>query len=203
MIHDRRKADAADAAQIRDGERAAFHIGGREFLVARLLRELRQLDRQFDNVFLVHIANHRNQQAAIGIGGNADVDVLLVDDFFFLHIDAGVELRENFQRRGADFQRDRGDRHLAAGFFGLGSEARAQLLEFGDVGAVVLRDVRNRVPGFGEMLGGFAANSAHGDALDLAPLGEIGKLAAEQSVRRAAGLARRSLQREQSLWRKP
>ena len=53
------------------------------------------------------------------------------------------------QRRGTDLQRDRGHRHLAAGLFGLGSESRAQLLKFGNVGAVMLRDMRNRVPGFG------------------------------------------------------
>ena len=176
MIHDRSESDAANASEVGDGERAAFHVGGSEFLLARLLGELRQLDRQFDDVFLVDVANHRNQQSAIGVGRNADVDVLLVDDFFFLDVDAGIELRKDFERRGADFQCDRGDRHLAAGFFGLGSEARAQLLEFGDVGAVVLGDVRDRVPGFGQMLGSLAANSAHGDALDLAPLREIGKL---------------------------
>ena len=162
--------------RLRDGECAAFHIGGRQFLVARLLRELRQLDSEFDDVLFVHIANHRNKQAAIRVGGHADVDVLLVDDFFFFDVDAGIELREDFERRGADFQRDRGDRHLAASLFGLGSETRAQLLEFGDVGAVMLRDMRNRVPRFGEMFGSFAPHAAHRNALDLAPFGKVGKL---------------------------
>ena len=55
-----------------------------------------------DDIFLIDIANHWHQQTAVGIDGNADVDVLLVDDLVFRHVDAGVELRENFQRRDAD-----------------------------------------------------------------------------------------------------
>src|SRR5271165_32629 len=199
MIHDGRKTHAANAPEIGDGERAPFHIGGRQFFLACFLRELRQLDRQFDNVFLVDVANHRNQQAAVSIGGHADVDVLLVDDFFFVEVDAGVELRKNFQCRGADFQRDRGDGHFAAGFFGLRSKAGAQLFEFGNVGAVVLRDVRNRVPGFGQMLGGLAANSAHRDALDLAPLGEVGQLRLSKMSGARRGLGRGRSRGEQGL----
>ena len=161
----------------------------RDFLVACLLRELRQLHRQLDDIFLVHVADHRNQQAAIGIRRDADMDVLLVDDFFFLHIDGGVELRKYFERCGADFQSNRGHGHLAAGLFGLGSETRPQVLEFRDVGAVMLRDVGDRVPGFGEMFGGFAANPAHGNALDFSPLGEIGQLGCDEmsGARRSLG----------------
>ena len=81
-----------------------------------------------------------------------------------------------FERGGADFQSDGGDGHFSAGLFGLGGEAGAQLFKFGDVGAVVLRDVRNRVPGFGQMFGCLAAHSAHGDAFNFAPLGKIWKL---------------------------
>ncbi len=161
MIHNGRKADAANAAQICDGESSTFHIGGGQFFVTRLLGELRQLDRQFDDVLLVDIADHGDEQAAIGVSSNANINVLLVDNFFFVDVDAGVELRKNFERRGADFQRDGSDRHLATGFFGFGGEAGSQVFEFGDVGAVVLRDVWNRVPGFGKVLGGFTANAAH------------------------------------------
>src|SRR5580658_7780079 len=176
MIHDRRKANAADSAEICNGESPALHFFGRDFLVTRFLRELRQLDRQFDYVFLVDVANHWNEQTAICVGGHADIDVLLVDDLFLLDIDAGIELRKYIQGRGTNFQSDRGDRHLATSLFGFRSEAGTELFEFSDVGAVVLRYVRNRVPGFGQVLGSFAANAAHGDAFDFAPLGEVGKL---------------------------
>ena len=77
------------------------HIVGRELLIARLLGELRQFGREFDDVLLVDVANDRHQQAAIGVDRDADVDVLLVDDFFFLDVDAGIELREDLQRRSA------------------------------------------------------------------------------------------------------
>src|SRR5207248_1499035 len=90
-------------------------------------------------------------------------------------IDGGVELWEDFQGSGADFQGDSGDRHFAAGLFGFGSEARAQLFEFSNVGAIMLRDMRNRIPGFGQMLGRLAANAAHRDMFNLSPFGKIGK----------------------------
>ena len=64
----------------------------------------------------------------------------------------------------------------------------AQLLERGDVGLVVLGDVRDDVPGVAEMLGGLAADVAERLALDLAPLREIGKrlLLRGRAGRRAA-----------------
>src|SRR4029077_2079977 len=102
--------------------------------------------------------------------------VLLVNDLFFFNVDAGVELREDLESRGADFECDCRDGHLAARFFGLGSETGAQLLEFGDVSTVVLGHMRNRVPGFGHMLRGLPPNAAHRYTFDLAPLREIRKV---------------------------
>ena len=118
----------------------------RDFFLAGLQGKLRQLDREFDNIFFIHVADDGDEQAAIRVGGDADIDVLLIDDFFLLHVDGGVELGEDFEGGGADFEGDGGDGHFAAGLFGLGSEAGAQLFEFGDIGAVVLGDVRNGVP---------------------------------------------------------
>ena len=54
-----------------------------------------------------------------------------------------------------------------------GRETGAQLFEFGDVSFIVLGDVGNRGPRLPQMLGGFAAHAANGNALDLSPLGEI------------------------------
>jgi hypothetical protein len=79
-------------------------------------------------------------------------------------------------RAGADFERDRRHCHLAAGLLSLGTETRPQLLECRNVSAVVLGDMWNRVPCFGQMLSGLPPDAAHGNALDLAPLREIGKV---------------------------
>src|SRR5712692_7547691 len=173
VVHNRSKADSTDPAQIRNRESAAFHLYRRQLLLPRLLGQLGQFHGQFDDVLLIYISNDGHQQAAIRVCRNTDMDVLFVDDFFLLHINAGVELREYFECSRAYLQRNRGDGHLATSFFGFGSETRSQLLEFRNVGAVMLCDVRNRVPCFGEMLCRLAPHSAHGNPLDLSPLAKI------------------------------
>src|SRR5205809_302899 len=138
-----RQSSSANSAEIRNGESSAFHVGWAELFIARLLRKPGQLCRQFHDIFLIHIANHGYQQPAIGIHRDANVDELLVNDFLLLHVDAGVELRKYLQSGSANFQRDGGHGHLAASLLRLRSKAGAQLLELGDVGFVVLGDVRD------------------------------------------------------------
>src|SRR5579862_3123462 len=50
------------------------------------------------------------------------------------------------------------------------------MLEFRDVGFIVLRDVGNRGPRLPQMFGSLAAYSADRNALDLSPLGKIWQL---------------------------
>ena len=67
-------------------------------------------DSSIDNlrdVLRVGVANHRHEQAAIGIDRDADVHVLLVDDLVGRQIDRRVELREDLERGGDDLHRDR------------------------------------------------------------------------------------------------
>ena len=165
---------------------------GRKFLVARFFRELGQFGGQLDDVFLVDIAHHRHQQTTVGIDRNPDMDVLLVDDFLFRHVNAGVELGKDLESRSADFQGDGGHGHFSAGFGGSRSKARPQLLEFGDVGVILLGDVGNGVPGFAQMLGRFPAHPAHGDALDFSPFGEVGQGGLGKARRSGAPRARPS-----------
>ena len=96
MIDDRRKARAANAAEIRNRERAAFHLRGCQFAVARFFRKLCHLRCQLDDVFLVDIANYRHKQSAIGVDCDPNVDVPLVNNFFFPHINRCIELRKDF-----------------------------------------------------------------------------------------------------------
>ena len=99
------------------------------------------------HALLVDVADDRHQQAAIGVDGDADVDVLLEDDRFAGHVDRGVELRELLERRGSHLERHRRDRQLALRLrLEALAELLAQLLEIGDVGLLVLRDVRDRRP---------------------------------------------------------
>ena len=82
-------------------------------------------------------------------------------------------MRENLQGGCADLECNGGNRHFASRFFSLGRKAGTQLLKLRDIRTVVLGDVRNCVPSFRKMLGSLAAYSAHRDAFDLSPLGEI------------------------------
>ena len=123
----------------------------------------------------VDVADHRHQQAAFGVDGDADVDALLVDDLVVRHVDRRIELREPLEGAGDDLQRDGRHRQLAARLLGLRSVLLAQRLELGDVGLVVLRDVRDRLPGVAEMLRRLAADVGHRLAFDFAPFREVGQ----------------------------
>ena len=116
--------------------------------VARLLGELAELRGELEDALLVDVADDRHQQAAIGVDGDADVDVLLEDHRLAGHVDRRVELRERLERRRP--------RTLSANAVTVSlplrlrlealAELLAQRLEVGDVGLVVLRDVRDAGP---------------------------------------------------------
>ena len=73
-VDDRRERRAADAAEVGDREAAALHLVERQLAGARLLRRLRQLDRQLDDALAIDVADDRHEQAALGVDGDADVD---------------------------------------------------------------------------------------------------------------------------------
>ena len=54
-----------------------------------------------------------------------------------------------------------------------GRKAGAQLLEFRDVGVVLLRNMRDRIPCFPHMLRSLAPHSTNGNALNLSPFAEV------------------------------
>ena len=56
-------------------------ISSSDSLPVRAFSEsLGQLDGQIEDALLIDVADHRHQQPAIGVHGDADVDGLLVDD---------------------------------------------------------------------------------------------------------------------------
>ena len=79
------------------------------------------------------------------------------------------------QRSRNDFHGDGGDGEVTACGLDHLAVAAAQVLETGDVGVFLLRDVRDVQPGSREVLGRLATHRAHRHALDLAPLGEVGQ----------------------------
>jgi hypothetical protein len=169
--HDRREADAADAAQVADREAAARHVVERDLAVARLLGDLRHLPAEVVHAFLVHVAQHRHDQAALGIDGDADVAIMLGDEPLVGQVEAGVELRKLAQGDRAGLDDKGGDRQLLP-FLRL---LLAERLDVGDVGQVMMRDVRNGPPGERHRLGRFAADRLDRVELDRPPLLEVGQ----------------------------
>ena len=86
-------------------KRSALHLVERQLARLRLLGDLLQLRRELHDVLLVHVADHRHEQAGLGVDRDADVDVLLEDDLFVRNVDGRIELREYLERRRDDFQR--------------------------------------------------------------------------------------------------
>ena len=172
-VDDRREGSAADAAEVGDGEPTPLHLVERQLAAARLFRGLGQLRRQLEDPLRVDIPHDRHEQTALCVGGDADVNRLFVDDLVSRLVDRRIELRKLLQRRSDDLQRDRGHRQLAAQLFGLGTVLLPEPFERGDVGLVVLRDMRDHVPGIAEMLRRFSADVAHRLTFDLAPFREV------------------------------
>ena len=123
-------------------------ISSSESLPARAFSaSWRELGRELQHALLVDVADDRHQQAAIGVDGDADVDVLLEDHRLAGHVDRRVDLRERLERRGGDLERHRRHRQLALRLrLEALAELLAQRLEIGDVGLLVLRDVRHGGP---------------------------------------------------------
>ena len=96
------------------------------------------------NAHPVDVAHDRHDQAALGVDGHADVDVLLVDDLLVLHVDRGVHQRMQLERLGHGLHHEGHHRELDFGADVVGQPALANPLQLGDVGVVEIGDVRNR-----------------------------------------------------------
>ena len=166
---------AADAAQVGDGKAAAGHLGGAQLAGAGARRNLAQGGGDFDDVLAVGVADHRHQETAVGVDGDADGAVALVDHRGARQVDAGVELRKHLQGGGQHLDQDGGHGELAAGRLGARRVALAQLLQLGDVRLVELGDRRDGLPGRGQMGRGGAAHGVHRLFLDRSPLRKIGQ----------------------------
>ncbi len=93
---------------------------------------------------LVAVADHRHHQAVRRVGGEADVPVLLQHQR--VAVEAGVELGELLQRGHRRLHHEGQHADLDAALFQLLVHLHAELLEVGDVGLVVRRDMRDDDP---------------------------------------------------------
>jgi len=113
------------------------------------LRYLRHLLADVINALLVHVAQLRHHEAALGIDRDAEVVVVLLDQFAFHGVEAAVELRHLLEDDGTRLEHESGDGELAGPLRFL---LFAERLNVGDVGDVVLRDVRDHVPAHAQMV---------------------------------------------------
>src|SRR4051812_8447255 len=78
-VDDRREARAADAAERRDRERRALHVGAAELARARLARQLAQILGDLQDALGVGVLDDRDHEPVRRVGGEADVVVALED----------------------------------------------------------------------------------------------------------------------------
>src|SRR6202012_4190502 len=97
-IDDRRKRGPTNAAQTRDGEAAALHLGGSQFPGAGLLGQLAEYARYRVDILAVRIVDDRHDQPIGCIGSKPNMDVLLENKIAALGVQRSVEQRKLLQR---------------------------------------------------------------------------------------------------------
>ena len=148
LVDDRRERRAADAAQVGDREAAALHLVERELAGARLLGQLRSAPRR------ARCTPFLSTSRRTGTSRPRSVSTATPMWTYCLRITASPAMSTealncgNFLSAAAsDLERDRGDGQLAASSAPRAlAELLAQRLEVGDVGLLVLGDVRDRRP---------------------------------------------------------
>jgi hypothetical protein len=112
---------------------------GPSLTVARLRRDRHELAAQLDDALAVGVADHRHDQPARGLVGDADVVVALDDDRVLLGGQRAIELRVLFERRddGLDQERQQRDPVGVAVGLGRGVQSLAVGVQVGDVRLVV------------------------------------------------------------------
>src|SRR5207244_2328855 len=100
VVDDRNRAGATERADVGDRERPPAQVVERRLARADALRERRQLALQLDERLSIDVADHRDDQAALGRHRDAEMAVPLEDELARRRIEAGVELRVLLEREG-------------------------------------------------------------------------------------------------------
>ena len=104
-----RKQRAVDAA-VGDGENAAAEVLDLDFPFARFHRVIDEVALDFGEGFLIRIANHRHDQAALRADRDADVVVVVLDEIVAIH--AAVDRRHGLERADRGFDEERHEAEL-------------------------------------------------------------------------------------------
>ncbi|ABU78443.1 hypothetical protein ESA_03221 [Cronobacter sakazakii ATCC BAA-894] len=147
-VHDRREVGGAQAADAGDGEAAALHFAGGQLAIARFFGDGHQLARKLDDAFLVHIFEHRYNQAVRGIHRHADVDVFFQRQTLTVFRQRAVKARHLLKGSGNGFhdEDNRGDLHIQLTLLSFGVLLLTERFQIGDIGFVEVRNVRDHHP---------------------------------------------------------
>ena len=183
-VDDRRKAATADATEVGDREGSALHFIRSQPFRARAVGEVIERYRNLSQILRVGIADDRYQKTTLGVHSDPDVDRVAEDHFLPCHVDRGVEHRVRLEGGGNNLDQQCGHRKLAAGGRYPFLVRLPELLEVGDIGDLVVGDMRNREPGPGKVLCRQLADFGHRLPVDRSETLEIRQL---EGQRRASG----------------
>src|SRR6266705_4702212 len=194
-IDDRREPRAADAAQAGDAEGASAHIVGLELLFPRPLGDFGELAREVEHAFAVGVADHRHHKPLRRVHRDAYVEVLLDDQVLAGPVERRVEIRELLERVGASLHQERERGELEALLFGDLRLLLAVSFQLGDVGLVVLGDMRDPDPVAAQIPSRKFPDARQRPDFDRPELGEVdlrpvGEIEAQSAAR--GGARRRS-----------
>ena len=159
-VEDRGAEERAEDPAVGDREGATAEFFDRQFVVADGIGEA--FDFSFDPAegHVLNLMQHRHGQPALGTDGDAEIDVLVIDDILPFKI--GVDARE-FLERHHDGTREKAHKPKADTMHFLESlfEFRAEAHHFGEVDFIEGGEDRRRLLGLHEALGDGLADLRH------------------------------------------
>ena len=97
MVNHGREVAGTHAAEIGHGEAAAAEILQAQVAGTGAFGDVSQLDRDLDDVFLVHITNHRHDQSSRSVDGDAEMDIMFEHQLIRFGVDGAVHMRMSLQ----------------------------------------------------------------------------------------------------------
>ena len=161
---------AANAALIGNREASAHQFIHPYFAVACFFRQFTKFFGELEHGLFVHVANNRNNQTGFGVHRDANMIVLLEDNFLGNFINAGIENRMLFECIDQGLEHKHSHRQMRVLFLVSFFVLLAQLRNPADVRFVELSDTRDCRPRFGHPLRDGLAHWSHRTLRDRTPL---------------------------------